>query len=158
MRPAGSSIHQLLFVEPNDLCVTKTYSPLLMWCPETEPTLLQAAAPAVPQPVCPPRARAFASRYSTGAVPVLCTSQLQPWCTGKRKILFHLAMAAPVNLFTGCNWKSDDALLTVQLIGRWANFCVKPCKLVNGFRIIQAQYQSVWHASDCLFLFIFPLH
>lgn len=49
MCPADSSIHQFLFVEPNDLCLTKTYSPLLMWrCPEMDPTVLQASVQAVP--------------------------------------------------------------------------------------------------------------
>lgn len=49
--------------------------------------------------------------------------------------------------------------LIIQLIGRWGFFFffVKPCKVVNGFRILQTQYQLVWHApGDADSLFFFP--
>lgn len=42
----------------------------------------------------------------------------------------------------------------IQLTGRWVNFCVKLCKWVNELRIIPAQYQPFWHASESLFLFM----
>jgi len=95
MYPAGSGIHQFLFVEPNDLCVTKTHPQLLTWrCHEMEPTLLHSAARAVPS-LCPPVPSLRLRVQHPGTACVLY-SQPQQRCAGKRKILFHLDMAAPV--------------------------------------------------------------
>lgn len=127
-------------------------------CQGRKDALLPATAWAVPQPLPPKLLLPWTAPGSS------CWDLYRPApapMQREMKIIFspYFTSKSVYGMYLEICWSN----LIIQLIGRWVNFFfVKPCKVVNGFRILQAQYQLVRRgpgAADSLFFpFLFSLY